>query len=379
MVVIPFQPKLFKTPWRLVIVFCLLAIGIGLTGYRYYERQKQHIKREKQNELLAITNLKVSQIDNWRKERLGDAEIFSRNPLFVQHFQQWLKTGGMSEFRQEILSWMESLLRSYSYTSVFLLDTRGKERLSVNEGKESVGSYAETLAIGAIHVRSAVFADLFREEITQPIHLDLLVPLLLKGVDAVPVGVLLLRTDPHQFLYPLIQSWPIPSRTAESLLVRREGNEVVFLNELRHQKNVALSLRVPVGEQQVPAAMVVRGIEGVVEGVDYRGVHVLAAVKAIPDSPWYLIAKVDREEIYAPIREQARLVIILMGVLISAAGVSIGLFWRRQVAQFYRKQYEGELERRALAEHYEFLKKYANDIILLPEKSVKSFYLKWEL
>jgi PAS domain S-box-containing protein len=115
----------------------------------------------------------------------------------------------------------------------------------------------------------------------------------------------------------------------------------------------------------MPAAMAVRGIEGIVEGLDYRGVRVLAAVKAIPDSPWYLIAKVDQEEIYAPIREQGKYVLILVGVLIGAAGVSIGFFWRRQVAQFYRKQYEEELERRALAEHYEFLKKYANDIILL--------------
>ncbi len=56
-----------------------------------------------------------------------------------------------------------------------------------------------------------------------------------------PLGVLKLRIDPHAYLYPFIQRWPTPSETAETLLVRREGNEVVFLNELKFQKDTALS------------------------------------------------------------------------------------------------------------------------------------------
>jgi len=38
-----------------------------------------------------------------------------------------------------------------------------------------------------------------------------------------PLAVLVLRSDAASYLYPLIQSWPTPSRSAETLLIRREG------------------------------------------------------------------------------------------------------------------------------------------------------------
>ena len=50
----------------------------------------------------------------------------------------------------------------------------------------------------------------------------------------------------------------------------------------------------------------VLGQEGIVEGVDYRGVPVIAAVRAVPDSPWFLVARMDASEVYAPVRERLR-------------------------------------------------------------------------
>jgi len=359
-----------KIPRYLILVFLLLMVCIGTAGYLYYENQKKHIKEEKQNELLAIADLKASQITNWRKERMADAEVILENPSAFHHFQDCLNTKKMS-LRQGVLSWMESLCKRFDYSGIFLLDAKGRARLSVAVGDEPVGSYIQTFAVEAIKTKKVILTDLYRDETTRHIHIDILIPLVPRDRIRSPVGVLLMRIEPQQFLYPLIQAWPTPSRTAESLLVRREGNEVVFLNELRHQKSTALSLRIPISEQQMPAVMGMRGIEGIVEGLDYRGVKVLAAVRVIPGSPWYLIAKIDQEEIYAPIREHAWFAIILVGTLILAAGVSAGFLWRHKTAQFYQKQYEIELERQALIQHFDYLSKYANDIILLTDHELK--------
>ncbi|OGP94640.1 MAG: hypothetical protein A2157_11290 [Deltaproteobacteria bacterium RBG_16_47_11] len=364
------QLKSPKTPWHFILIFFLFAIGIGTAGYFYYEIQKQHMKIEKQNELLAIADLKTSQITNWRKERMSNAEVILENPSAFHHFQDCLNTKEMS-LRQGVSSWMESLCKRSDYNSIFLLDAKGRARLSVTVGDEPVGSYIQTFAVEATKTKKVILTDLYRDETTRHIHIDILIPLAPRDRIRSPSGVLLIRIDPEQFLYPLIQTWPTPSRTAESLLVRREGDEVVFLNELRHRKNTALSLRIPISEQQMPAVMGMRGIEGIVEGLDYRGVKVLAAVRAIPGSPWYLIAKIDQEEIYAPIREHAWFAIILVGTLILAAGVGVGFLWRHKTAQFYQKQYENEIERQALTRHYEHLTKYANDIIFLADQNWK--------
>ncbi len=60
-------------------------------------------------------------------------------------------------------------------------------------------------------------------------------------------------------------------------------------------------MRYPLTDLSLPAVKAVLGAKGIVEGRDYRKKNVLAAIKAVPDSTWFLVAKVDKEEIYAPL------------------------------------------------------------------------------
>jgi two-component system, cell cycle sensor histidine kinase and response regulator CckA len=361
-----------KIPWHLICIFVFLAVGIGISGYLYYKKQKDYIKEEKQDELLAIAGLKAGQIEKWRQERLINAAILSSSPFISSHVQDFL--GGQKAVRtvEEIINWLGSIQVNGRYDRVILLDEKGMARVSIPASKEAGGPSAQSLLKEAMEKKKVILSDLYRDEISHKIYIDLLVPILIERDRGTRlVGILLLRTDPHQFLYPLVQSWPTPSVSAESLLVCREGAEVVFLNELRHQKDTALKLRLPVTEEQNPAAMAARGMEGIKEGMDYRGVRVLSAVKAVKDSTWFLIAKMDQKEVYEPIREHALYVIVLVGVLILATGVTVGLLWRQQVARSYREQYEAELERQVLEKHYGNITKYANDIVILNDHNLK--------
>ncbi len=110
--------------------------------------------------------------------------------------------------------------------------------------------------------------------------------------------------------------------------------------------------------------MAVRGFEGVTRGIDYRGVPVLAAVKKVRGSPWFLVAKVDTNEILKPVRDQALIVGLFVSFLILFAAMSIGLFWRHGRAKLYKRLYEDERRYHALAERIENLTKCAYDTIL---------------
>ena len=346
-----------------------MAIAIGTGGYFYYENQKKQIKSERERELLAISDLKVNQIANWRRECIADAEVLLENYILVQEIRNWLKTQEKSSKMEEILGWMSAFRGLYNYRSLFLLDEHGKVCLYTSEAMEDIGSYAKAFVKDAILKREIIFTDLYREESTHHIYLDILVPLVPRIPDGLPSGALVLRINPYQFLYPLIQSWPTPSETAETLLVKRDGVEVLYLNELRHQKNTALNLRLPLVGKPVSAIRAIHGVEGVIEEYDYRGVKVLAALRKIPSSPWYLIAKVDQDEMYAPIREQFVWVTTLVIIFILSFGAILGFFWRNQTALVYRKQYEKEIEHQALLKHFEYLTKYANDIILMTDRN----------
>ena len=321
-------------------VFIIFSAFILIIGYLFYDHQKISMRQEKFDQLAAIADLKVRLIENWRKERMGDAAILLETPFIAEHIQQTLSGGGTAKTRREILDWMESLRRHYQYHGVLLLDPTGGVRLAVPTEEGKAGPYGRTLALEAIRERKAVLSDLYQIK-TGPFRLTLAAPISTgKGNKRVPVGVLLLRVDPQEFLFPLVQTWPTPSPTSESFLVRREGENVLFLTELRHRKNAPLAFQLPVSQRQLPAAMAVLGREGVVEGIDHRGVPVLAALRRIPDSPWYLVAKTDREEVYGPIRAsgiETAVVAILLGI---GGALTLGILQQKAHAKLQKETAE---------------------------------------
>jgi len=341
-------PALDARPTRrilrgLIALALLFTIAIGTTGWLYFNRQQAEACRVAQETLAAIANLKVDQIAGWMTQRRGNAEA-----SFNKHTaRKFLTEPNNAANRKELLQWMGTFQRVYNFSAVMLLDAHGAVRLAVPADAVQPAGICAEKAQAAMRAREVVSADLHRATPNSPIHMSLLVPIGINpqaGSTRSPQagqpadGVLLLVINPQRFLYPLIQNWPTPSRTAETLLVRREGNEIVFLNKLRHRMNTALVLRLPIGDPNLPAAKAVQGQEGVVEGMDYRGIPVLAALRKVPGTPWFMVAKVDQEEIYGPLHQQAWIIAAIIGLLLLAAMLGIGLLWRQQKLEFSRHE-----------------------------------------
>lgn len=336
--------NLWKFPWYLILVFVILSTGILTIGYLYYKNQEAYIRKEKQQELAAIIALKIDQIISWRQERIDYAGTIMDDPFLAMRVRDFIKGRANPVLKRQILERLAALV-SYQYQSLALIDPQGNVRLSVPVSKQELTPYLKSLASQAMQSQKVVFSDLHSDDDSK-VMLSVLTPLLaIQGNEKVIIGVILMRIEPYQFLYPLIKSWPTPSLTGETELVRREGDEVVFLNELRHRQNIPLNLRFPVDSPNLLAAMIARGKKGIVEGFDYRGIPVLAAAGLIPDSPWFLVAKIDADEIYAPLKKRVGEVVFLLITLITTAGISVAYFWRNQQTRFYRRQYEVERDR----------------------------------
>lgn len=117
--------------------------------------------------------------------------------------------------------------------------------------------------------------------------------------------------------------------------------------------------------------MALEGIEETYDAIDYRGVPVVSVMKKIPDSPWYLVTKIDREEVLKPLNKRILLILVLTLLFILSSGFFLGFLWWNQRVRFYRSRYEAEVDRLALISHFDYILKYANDIILLIDKDFK--------
>jgi PAS domain S-box-containing protein len=324
----------------LALLFVLLAAGIVGAGYMYSQNYAKEYRTQVERQLSAIADLKVGELVQWRKERLGDALIFYKNTSFSSLTRRIFENPQDVDAQEQVRMWLTEIQSSYGYDRVYLLDSNGIERVSIPDAPQPIASIVTQRASQALQSRQVTMVDFYWNEYDQRVYLMVLVPVLDEPENNRAIGILALRVDPEQYLYPLISRWPTPSETAETLIVRRDGNDALFLNELRFQKNTALNLRIPLEITDVAAVKAVLGQTGIVEGIDYRGVPVLADLRAVPDSPWFLVARMDNSEIYAPMRERQWEIILLAGALLFGAVASGGMIWRQQRAGFYREKYE---------------------------------------
>jgi len=365
------QRKKPPVAWPLLVLFLTITISAIVIAFIYYNYQKKAILTEKQQELSAISYLKIRQITQWRQERIGDGKFLGENLLLVKKFAEFLKNPTKQPLRNEIQQSLKSLTQTFDYKSVLLLDTFGNVRVAFPNQDTLIGDHLKPLLPDIIEQRQVVLTDLHKADLARFVHLDLIIPLIDRSTnDTLVLGVLALRVDPQQNLYPLIQSWPTPSKTAETLIIRRDGNEIVYLNELRHLKNTELILKRPVSAEKLPASMALKNLTGTINGIDYRNVPVVAAMNKIPGTPWYMVAKIDREEILSSLTSQIKMIMIMLILVILTSGSFLGFLIRDQRLEFYREKYETEVERRTLVKHFDYILKFANDIILLIDKDL---------
>jgi PAS domain S-box-containing protein len=322
-------------PWTLIGVFCLLAGAISWAGYGFYQHQKEQLENQKLAEIQAVANLKVGQIVAWRQERLADARVIAATPFLGEHLRHLIEQPEELPGRKNLWAWLTTVKERYRYQSVLLLNGRGEVLLSAGEDSESISASEENLVAEVIQQPRLLFSEFYRPAAAKCPRLSLLAPVLeQQNGNTEVLGILFFRLDPGEFLFPLIQSWPTPSPTAETLLVRREGDEAVFLNELRHQQDTALSLRFPLTKTDLPAVQAALGREGAVWGEDYRGVRVLAAVRQIPASPWVLVSKEDETEIFAGLEKYALYTGSMVATLILATFLACAFLWRQLGMQY---------------------------------------------
>jgi PAS domain S-box-containing protein len=358
-----------KIPFKLLAVFLLLTAGICAGGYFYFLKQRARAVEHIQSELATIAQLKSEEITAWRKERYGDAFVVTKSQQFASSVRRWYQNPGDKKLKSYIYNRLDAFRIYETYKDLILVDPAGKIRMFIDQGgSERLSPATLTIVKEAERQDRIIFSDFYYCGQCQEVHLDVIAPLHDGETNA---GALVLRINPDKYLYPLIQRWPSASKSGETVLLRKEGNEIVYLNDLRHQKGAALKLRLPLTDTLLPAAMAALGREGMAEGNDYRGVPVAADVRHIADSPWFMVSKMDKEEIYAPLKRPARNILIVIFLVITLLAAILSFIWQADRRDFYKKQYQQELEKRALIRHYDYLTMYANDIIFLLDENRK--------
>jgi PAS domain S-box-containing protein len=364
------EQKFSRSPSKLIILYLLITSFVLIIGIRYYYRQKEEIRNEAYTNLSVIAELKAKQISNWRNERIGDANVIFSNKYLITDLKKWFDNPNNTILKSTINSHFSAYCNFYHYEDIIIFDSNATVKYSIDEKLNKLSKISFNHLKKAVKEKKPVFSEIYLCDLCNDIHLDIIIPLFEKDI---LFGGIILRIDPNEFLFPLIQSWPTISQSSETLLITKDGDEVVYLNELRHQKNTALKLRFKIDSSNynIPAVMAAMGKTGLVEGLDYRGIPVLSDIREISDSRWYMVAKVDLDEIYAPVKEKAFNISILCGLVLISFAIGFIWVWANQKKSIQIQHLEEERKHQALIKHFDYIVKYANDIIILSDNNLQ--------
>lgn len=336
------QKKFFNlhgTSFSIVAVMSVIFIMLGLL---YYHNTKEALLKTEFENLGIIAELKSDQVEHWYRERVNDAAVFTKSPLFIASVENLIASPDNRKLR-EILSKRLALMRdSYKHISVLLTDNDGK--LIVGKGPADVltDSCIITLIHNAAKGQNIINSDITRTASGNHLHISIFSPLL--NSTKKTIGVLVVQIDPEAEFYPFIETWPAKSKTAETMIIKKTGDSVLYLSRLRYKRNAQSLFSVPVSRPYIPAVQAVLGNSGQYQGEDYRGVQVMSVIRALSFNNWFLIVKKDRSEILDELFSNA-VVISLIVLLLIFIGTLLLLYRnvsvkRRAAAKLHAKELE---------------------------------------
>ena len=339
------------------LIFVTIALVVFATGYAYYTLETERIRNQKYDEIASIAKLKTKSIQEWRKELLDDVRALTRGPMWKNAVNKWFLEPDHGASLTGLRDRLETGREQGGYADALLLDLDGNVIVSASGQPEPISPIDKKAIEEAGASGSPVLIDMYRSS-NGDILMGAVAPIL--DPNGRPIAVGLYRANPASVLFPLIRSWPTGSQTAETLLVRRDGDDVLSLNDLRHRPDTALSLRRSITLLDLPAAQAVTGKQGLFQGRDYRGVEVLADLRPIPDSPWFMVTKVDTSEILAEANYRGIVVVVFSGLFVLLAGGITAYGFKNRQASLYHDLYqagveklEAENERREIYERLE--------------------------
>ena len=335
-----------KFPLPLAVVLALLGAGVVWLGAISFRGEARRYRADVERQLSAVAEVRARELARWREERLGDAAVFAENPAFATLLRRLYDEPEANDAREALRAWLGRLLASLQYEHLAVLDATGAVRFAVPRDAVPISSVIASRVPEILRHREPVFEDFFWNEHDGRLFLSVAVPIVDHQGRA--LGVVVLRIDPEAYLFPFLSQPPGALKTAKVELLLRNASEAVLANELTLRDRAVLKLHQPLTSLDTPAASLPPGREGIEEGRDEDGVPVIAALRAVPKSPWSVVVRLDVDAVNAPLRRRLGVLLLLLTALLAAGAAAVGLVFRGQRVRQLQERYLAEKERSLL-------------------------------
>jgi two-component system sensor histidine kinase/response regulator len=284
------QPDWITTPVAMFIAG-VVVLGAILVYARYADLRQSEATRVE-----TVAESRAQEIGRWLRHRNSETEFVRHSELMAGLYHNWRQTGDRASL-DRLLACISDYSSANEYVGASILDEKtnviGRD---TRTPPQDISPQLREAATKALATGVTQRTDIYRREDSKPrARLDFAIPLLGNGKRA--HAIVVLRVDAEEFIYPLLRSWPVETKTADSVLIRRTGETIVHLSKpavnAQLQKLPAdIKPRLLISRSTANEAVMGRAVNA----VDSFGTPVLGAARRVAGSDWILVSKINRAE-----------------------------------------------------------------------------------
>jgi two-component system, sensor histidine kinase and response regulator len=333
----PWRPLL---PWlaaAMALILTLAALAIWLTRERQLSLEAARLE--------AVAGLRAQQVTAWVDDRRAQFQFLARTPLWPELLERW-QDHADDAARERLLERTRDYAKGHGFASLAIIDSSGTV-LPLAEGTpQRAAEPIREAARRALANRQPAMTEIYRESNTSvESRLDFVVPMTAPTVPgAASRWLIVVQVNPRTDLLPMLASWPDSRAPVVTLLVQRSGDMLVGPN---------LQNPVPLSHPGLLAGKVIRGEAA--PGValfadDFAGRPVFGVVRAVAGTPWWLVSRVQSDDVMAPVWDTARWVALLAVLGLTAVAGGANMLRQRQTLRRIVDERDQQAQRlRALA------------------------------
>jgi diguanylate cyclase (GGDEF)-like protein len=330
---------------KLLALFMVFnVIPMGFVATHLYRQAENQIRTSTLQHLKELNELKAREIDQFfdrARLNLISAQNFvvfrSNIPILIRLADRTSDPRFITAKRLLDIQLIK-FAADHHIADIDIIGLDGHVVYSIDTGHPDDESHADDLYFTK-GKKGIYFSDIYRTD-KNGSHCFLLASAPLYDLDDRLIGVVACEIETDS-LFTLIRGSMGLGRSGVTLLGKKDGGAIVFLNPLRHDPDAALRKRIRIGDTvAVPIQLAACGVNGSGLSCDYRGAKVVSAWNYIPTLKWGIVTKIDASEAFAPIIELRR-DMLTAGAIALVLGTIISLALAHSMAKPIRALKEG--------------------------------------
>ena len=316
--------------------YLLVCVAIIAAAFFAFSKYRDGVEQATEGDLVAFTHFKKFMLEETLRIHMADARMFATRQAVWRVLDP--ASTPVAPAQQALEHLVEQTKAGYGYWRIFVFDPKLKPVYPA--GTTAIPAAVSAALAAATRTREPAIVDIHRNSRGETTF-GVASPVFANGDRAGAVaGTVFLEVDLRQALLSIVDSWPTsPSSTGETMLVRREGADILYLTPMRkHPGEPALTIRRPASDSTLFASAALTATSGAILGkLDYTGSPVIGATSRIAGTSWILVSKIDAAEATREILALAWVTSALAAVFIFLTGAIAYLLWKNRQAATYSR------------------------------------------